>query len=442
MFSKRIAICLYRGINKQAGIVQSCYGCITQRNVFVRTWSDDRTNVSTVKTCQVTDEHEEGKSHLLITKKSRILLKEHETIPDAEEFAKGDKSVVSKQFENDFNIHGDAEDNDRSEVKSQNDLPGQITSRQNEDDTASGMTIINREITEKDGEEETSLSQVVKREFQPSFNMAPYVNESPTLSNLVKIGVSLADIEKREGAADIIIKLDFEKDVQPFLLFLKDVGVDDENIGRVITKNPYLLKEDLQDLKARINYLRSKNFSTESVSSIVTRNPYMLSMRVERVDAKLGFYQKEFKLTGTDIRKAITKCPLLITKNKEIMKRTILYIADNLGFTKWEMKQIFITTPRVYIKHTGLLGPNFDFLHNVMGLSHKDILLWPQIFLTRTFIIEQRHRYLVSLGRAQYNPKKENYISLRDLVRGSDADFCENVAKSSVEQFNEFVKTI
>ena len=55
MFSKRIAICLYRGINKQAGIVQSCYGCITQRNVFVRTWSDDRTNVSTVKTCQGTN---------------------------------------------------------------------------------------------------------------------------------------------------------------------------------------------------------------------------------------------------------------------------------------------------------------------------------------------------------------------------------------------------
>jgi hypothetical protein len=54
----------------------------------------------------VADEHEEGgKTHLLITKKSRFLLKEHETIPDAEEFAKDDKSVVSKQFENDFSSH-------------------------------------------------------------------------------------------------------------------------------------------------------------------------------------------------------------------------------------------------------------------------------------------------------------------------------------------------
>jgi hypothetical protein len=53
MLSTRFAICLYRGINKQAGIAQSC-GCITQRNVFVRTWSDDRTNVSTAKTCQGT----------------------------------------------------------------------------------------------------------------------------------------------------------------------------------------------------------------------------------------------------------------------------------------------------------------------------------------------------------------------------------------------------
>ena len=204
----------------------------------------------------VADEHEEGgKTHLLITKKSRFLLKEHETIPDAEEFAKDDKSVVSKQFENDFSSHGDEEDNERSKVKSQNDLPVQIIGRQNGDDTVPGLTIVNSEIKEKDSEEETlSLSSVVKREFQPSFNMAPYVNESPILSNLVKIGVSLAEIEKKERAADIIIKLDFEKDVQPFLLFLKDVAVDDESIGRVITRNPYLLDEDLQDLKV-INIL-------------------------------------------------------------------------------------------------------------------------------------------------------------------------------------------
>jgi ABC-type microcin C transport system permease subunit YejE len=39
----------------------------------------------------------------------------------------------------------------------------------------------------------------------------------------------------------------------------------------------------------------------ESISTIVTRNPYMLSMKVERVDAKLGFYQKEFKLTGNSL---------------------------------------------------------------------------------------------------------------------------------------------
>jgi mTERF domain-containing protein len=117
------------------------------------------------------------------------------------------------------------------------------------------IPVVNSEIKEKDSEEETlSLSPVVKREFQPSFNMAPYVNESPILSNLVKIGVSLAEIEKKERAADIIIKLDFEKDVQPFLLFLKDVAVDDESIGRVITRNPYLLDEDLQDLKV-INIL-------------------------------------------------------------------------------------------------------------------------------------------------------------------------------------------
>jgi hypothetical protein len=47
----------------------------------------------------VADEHEEGgKTHLLITKKSRFLLKEHETIPDAEEFTTGDKYNVSSSL--------------------------------------------------------------------------------------------------------------------------------------------------------------------------------------------------------------------------------------------------------------------------------------------------------------------------------------------------------
>lgn len=95
-------------------------------------------------------------------------------------------------------------------------------------------------------------SKAVKKAFEPLYHLARYVNESETLSNLVKLGVSLAEIEKKVGAADIIVKLNFEKDVTPVLMFLKDLAIDDNDIGRVLTNNPYIFKIDLDDLTVSI----------------------------------------------------------------------------------------------------------------------------------------------------------------------------------------------
>ena len=39
--------------------------------------------------------------------------------------------------------------------------------------------------------------------------------------------------------------------------------------------------------------------------------------------------------SGTDIRKAITKCPLLITKNKELMKVCYVLTFTNKKLHQW-----------------------------------------------------------------------------------------------------------
>ena len=51
----------------------------------------------------------------------------------------------------------------------------------------------------------------------PSFNFAPYVNNSPSLIEFVKLGVDLSKLEKRTNAREIILRLDFEKDVQKYI---------------------------------------------------------------------------------------------------------------------------------------------------------------------------------------------------------------------------------
>lgn len=49
----------------------------------------------------------------------------------------------------------------------------------------------------------------------------------------------------------LLLKLDFNKDVAPRLLFLKEVGVDEAHFGNIITHNPFILTESVENLKAR-----------------------------------------------------------------------------------------------------------------------------------------------------------------------------------------------
>lgn len=58
-------------------------------------------------------------------------------------------------------------------------------------------------------------------------------------------------MEKRQKAGQLLLTLDFEKDIKKILLFLKDVGVEDGQLGLFLTKNPYILGEDLEALETR-----------------------------------------------------------------------------------------------------------------------------------------------------------------------------------------------
>lgn len=111
-----------------------------------------------------------------------------------------------------------------------------------------------------------------------TFNFAPYVNKSETLSNLVKLGVDLHKLEKKYGVLETICKLEFESDMKAHLTFLSDY-VETSNLGYFLTKNPMIFKEPIDDLETRINYLESKNFTIPMIQRIISTNPYWLNYR-------------------------------------------------------------------------------------------------------------------------------------------------------------------
>ncbi|MEQ2203608.1 hypothetical protein XENOCAPTIV_001295, partial [Xenoophorus captivus] len=63
--------------------------------------------------------------------------------------------------------------------------------------------------------------------------------------------VCLWKLERRPNVGSMLLRLDFSKDVAPWLLFLKEIGVEDSRLGYIISHNPFILSENLDNLQAR-----------------------------------------------------------------------------------------------------------------------------------------------------------------------------------------------
>uniref|UniRef100_A0A182FV97 Transcription termination factor 3, mitochondrial n=1 Tax=Anopheles albimanus TaxID=7167 RepID=A0A182FV97_ANOAL len=269
---------------------------------------------------------------------------------------------------------------------------------------------------------------------QPAFNFAAYVNKSPTLKQLVALGVELHKFEKRKGIAQFVLRLDFDRDMREHIRFLADTGVPADMLGEFITKNPLIFKEGLENLQTRINYLQSKSFLPQQITRIVTKDPFWLMFNTKRIDRRLGYFQKSFQLVGDEVRMLATKQPRLITYNMEHVQKNTFSVKEEMGFEAAEVKQLLLKTDALQYR--------FDYIHRRMKLTHDQILKTPDLLLTRDFRIKQRHEFLKFLGKTQYDPKKELYIPLKSLAAGTDEQFVTEIAKSNMECYNRFLKTL
>jgi len=165
-------------------------------------------------------------------------------------------------------------------------------------ESASKENVMNRVIKDEDIANEFNLSSCTPALPVRSFNLAAYVNESELLSNLVLLGVDLSKVETNSVVADQLVKMDFNKDVEPILLFLHQVGVPDKDIGKSITKCPSILFESVDNMQVRINYLDSKKFSQDAVVRVISNQPAILITPTKEIDSQLGYLQKDFMLKG------------------------------------------------------------------------------------------------------------------------------------------------
>lgn len=190
----------------------------------------------------------------------------------------------------------------------------------------------------------------VEPQIAMTFNLAAYANKLPALQQLLKLGVNLYKIERRKGLAKYLVTLDFERHMKEHIFFLtKVVGLDVDLLGAFLTKNPLIFRESIDDLQTRINYLESKKFTPSDIAYIIQMNPFWLMFSVKRIDARLGFFQREFELTGNQVRQLTLKSPRLITYRLETIRELTFVVREEMEWPKDETRALLLKCPKMWL---------------------------------------------------------------------------------------------
>lgn len=185
--------------------------------------------------------------------------------------------------------------------------------------------------------------------LRPTYNLAAYVQKSETLQQLMKLGVNLDRLDAK-NIGDFIANLDFKRDVEPYILLLtKDIGVPADIIGKFLTNNPDILKESLDDLQVRVNYLQLKRFTQEQIASIISRNQFWLNYSTRDIDERLGFFQKDFQLSGDEVRALTVAYPRVITYNLHQIKEMSFSVREECCFEPEQVKEILLKCPKLWM---------------------------------------------------------------------------------------------
>lgn len=272
--------------------------------------------------------------------------------------------------------------------------------------------------------------------------LSRYANHSPSIQILVDLGVHLYKWENNDKIMNLIISIREEQLKKYILFFHKTVAISLENLGPMLSKCPFILEQNLELMKARVVYMKSKKFTDEAIAGIIARHPRWLEYKVEQIDERLGFFQQTFRLSGNEVRGLCEQLPKLITKKKDWLMEISFAVKEQMGFDEKEMKQMLLQCPRLWTQDVTEIVNTFNYLHQEMQIPHKYICQFPNVLTSRKFRIENRHSFLKALKRNQYEPTKEHFISLKSLVAGTDSEFCANVAHTTPETYNLFLKSL
>ena len=195
-----------------------------------------------------------------------------------------------------------------------------------------------------------------------AYTLAYFVNESNVLQKFIEMGVEIQQWDADREICEFVLKLNFERDVAPYLIFLHDLGLNIENTAFIIRKNPFFLRETLEDLEMRIKFYESKNFSRENVATILTKSPKWLTMPIEEMEKNLNWYLKEFQLNEQELRDIMIEQPKLCIIGTKCAFDMKFCFKEVLGYSDDRIKRMIKICPKLFTKEQDKIKNNYYYL--------------------------------------------------------------------------------
>lgn len=215
---------------------------------------------------------------------------------------------------------------------------------------------------------------------------------------------------------------------------IRDAGVcDTASMARVIAKAPLSLVYNVDSsIQKRLEYLSKElDLPISTVGKVLVAVPQVLDWSVDKLIRPR--IQLLTSIVGSDaIGTLIDKVPIVIGFEDAIDR--VLWLREQVGLSDEQIRIVIREAPAVLTYSVvGNLAPKWAFISETMGGTKDDVVAAPRESLCAN--LQQRamprYAFLASMGRHD--------VAVTDVLRGSDTDFCKNVAQCDPAQFREYV---
>lgn len=215
---------------------------------------------------------------------------------------------------------------------------------------------------------------------------------------------------------------------------IRQAGVSDpSSMARVLSKAPLsLIYDSKKTVAKRLAYFsEALGFTARTVGKILVSTPQVLEWSVDKMlKPRVELLQS---LVGDDaLATVVDKVPSIFGID-DILDR-VLWLRDDVGLDDIQIRTVIREAPAILTYSVvGNLAPKWTFIHETMGGTQADLVAAPRETLCAN--LQQRamprYAFLASYGGAD--------VPVLDILRGSDAEFCRNIAKCDPETFRAYV---